>query len=234
MNRSCTLIVFVICSSPMLVGAQVAQTSLAPLPKIADQYTLVGHKNLFSGYPATTTDGMIHVVVEIPAGTNAKWEVDKNDGNLKWEFKNGKPRVVKYLPYPANYGMVPQTILPEELGGDGDALDVLLLGSALPRGAVVKARLIGVLELLDGGEQDDKLLAITPGQPFGDINDLAELEREYPGVASIVQTWFANYKGLGEIEAKGLSGRKDAESVLKAAMENYRRAAAEKEPLAPK
>jgi inorganic pyrophosphatase len=62
-------------------------------------------------------------------------------GNLK----KGVSRVVQSLPYPANYGMIPQTLSPEEIGGDGDPLDVLLLGEAVPRGAYVKGKLIRVM-----------------------------------------------------------------------------------------
>ena len=129
-------------------------------------HTLVGPKNFLKDFEPINSDGTINVVIEIPAGTAAKWEVDKKDGSLKWEFKEGKPRIVKYLGYPGNYGMVPQTLLSKELGGDGDPLDVLVLGKMVPRGSVVDAKLIGILKFLDGGEQDDKLLAVLPGTPF--------------------------------------------------------------------
>ena len=53
-------------------------------------------------------------MVEIPAGSNDKWEVDKTSGALYWEQEDGKPRVVQYLAYPGNYGMIPRTSLPHE------------------------------------------------------------------------------------------------------------------------
>jgi inorganic pyrophosphatase len=93
MKCRCLLLALLVCSVPAPVRGQQARTPAAPLRKTADRYTLVGQKHLFSGYPATATGGMIHVVVEIPAGTSAKWEVDKDDGRLKWEVKNGRPRV---------------------------------------------------------------------------------------------------------------------------------------------
>ena len=55
------------------------------------QYSLASEKHLVQDYPPIDTDLNINVVVEIPAGTNAKWEVDKTSGNLKWDFKKGKP-----------------------------------------------------------------------------------------------------------------------------------------------
>ncbi len=186
-----------------------------------DPYTVVGPKNYVTDYAAMNDDGTVNVVVEIPSGTNAKWEVSKADGVLRWEFKNGAPRVVKYLPYPGNYGMVPRTLLPKELGGDGDPLDVIVLGPAEPRGAIVKVHLIGVLKLLDGGEQDDKLLAIQDGGPLGEVKDIADLDGRFPGVTTIVETWFQSYKGPGVMESKGLAGPEVAREVLVAAAEAF-------------
>ncbi|MCA9215002.1 MAG: ADP-ribosylglycohydrolase family protein, partial [Planctomycetales bacterium] len=59
--------------------------------------------HLVKDYPARPEPGLVNIVVEIPAGTNAKWEVDKQTGRLEWDIRDGKPRVVKYLPYPGNY-----------------------------------------------------------------------------------------------------------------------------------
>ena len=158
-----------------VLGALIALVACRASPadsRAGDTYTVDGELSYADGFPATNADGTINVVVEIPAGTNAKWEVDKDDGDLHWQFKQGAPRVVRYLPYPGNYGMIPSTLLPVETGGDGDPLDVIVLSPALARGAVVRARLIGVLELLDDGEQDDKLLAVLEESPLGHVDDL--------------------------------------------------------------
>jgi inorganic pyrophosphatase len=128
---------------------------------------------------------------------------------------------VDYLGYPGNYGMVPRTLLPKELGGDGDPLDVLVLGPAVPRGAVVRARVIGVLELFDGGEQDDKLLAVLEDTPFADIRDLRELDARFPGVSEIARIWFTNYKGPGVMESRGFGSAERALEILTAAMAAY-------------
>ncbi len=149
-----------------------------------------------AGYAALADErrGLIHFVVEIPAGGNDKWEVDKRTGELHWEQKDGRPRVVQYLPYPGNYGMIPRTSLPSEVGGDGDPLDVLLLGRRVERGRVVRARPIGLLRLVDGGERDDKILAVPLEGPLSDVRDMRSLDTHYPGVRTIVETWFTRYK----------------------------------------
>lgn len=182
-----------------------------------DAYTIVGAANFHSGHAATNADGSINLVVEIPAGTCAKWEVTPDGRALKWEFKKGKPRVVKYLGYPGNYGMIPRTILPKELGGDGDPLDVIALGPAQARGSVVKAKLIGVAKFLDDGEHDDKLIAVLEGSALYEVSTLQELNEKYEGVADIVRLWFSNYKGPGEMEFEGFGEAAAAQKILAAA-----------------
>jgi len=162
------------------------------------------NRNYHIDFPAQPDSGLVNVVVEIPAGTNEKWEVAGN-GKLEWEIEDGTPRVVQYLPYPANYGMIPRTLLPEQAGGDGDPLDVILLGPAQDRGSVVPARAIGILLLEDDGERDDKILAVLLSGPLSDVSDLADLEDRFPGSGSIIETWFSNYKGPDRLESGGFS-----------------------------
>ncbi len=184
------------------------------------------------GILASPAPGTINVVVEIPGGTNDKWEVDKTSGTLEWEQLDGRPRVVQYLSYPGNYGMVPRTSLPSELGGDGDPLDVLLLGPRVERGAVVRARPIGVLRLVDDGERDDKILAVQSTGPLSGIGDLETLEADYPGVLLIVKTWFANYKGAGRVEPGELGDVDVALAIVDEASSYYESSADERRPSA--
>jgi inorganic pyrophosphatase len=188
-----------------------------------DQYTLIAEKSFLSGYEAKNRDGSVNVIVEIPAGTTAKWEVTKPQGQLKWEFRGEKPREVNYLGYPGNYGMIPQTILPKALGGDGDPLDVIVLGHAVARGSVIQAKIIGVLRLLDRREQDDKLIAVMAGTPLYEINSLSELDQRYIGASLIVETWFANYKGPGKMQSRGYGDNNEAYKILDAAISAYKK-----------
>ncbi len=125
--RGKILMIAAIFAGLTLVTGTQAET-IAPNLRLIDSYTIVGPKNFLTDYEPVNRDGTINVVVEIPTGTTAKWEVTKPDGKLQWEFKRGKPRVVKYLGYPGNYGMLPRTLLAKEDGGDGDPLDVIVLG----------------------------------------------------------------------------------------------------------
>lgn len=186
-----------------------------------DAYTLVGDRNFVTGYEPIRDDGDINVVVEIPAGTIEKWEVVKPRGEMKWEFKNGTPRIVEYIGYPGNYGMVPKTLLPEESGGDGDPLDVIVLGPPVKRGSVVKARLIGVLKLLDQGERDDKLIAVLPDSPFHKVTTLTDLNDRFHGVSDIIRIWFSNYKGPGKMVSQGFGDEKEAARILDDAIKAF-------------
>jgi len=186
-----------------------------------DPYTIIGEHHYLHGYEAKTADGNINVAVEIPTGSVAKWEVDKTDGSMKWEILEDGPRKVKYLGYPGNYGMIPQTYLPKDLGGDGDPLDVIVLGPAVERGSVVECKIIGVLELLDRGEQDDKLIAVMKDTPFYEVNSIEELKENFNGALEIVSTWFDNYKGPGKMELQKIADKERAEEILEASINAY-------------
>lgn len=186
-------------------------------------YLLKGEKHFIDGYPALTEDSMLNVVIEIPTGTLEKWEVEKETGYLGLEKRKGVYRKVNYLGYPGNYGMIPQTLLSKEEGGDGDPLDVLVLGEALPRGAIVPCKLIGILKLLDKGEQDDKLIAVAEGHEFFKVNNMAELNANYRGVSEIISLWFSSYKGGTKIEIIGYGEKEEAEEILRAAIKGYQK-----------
>src|SRR5690554_4621208 len=140
------------------------------------QTEITAERHYLHGCPSLAGAGLVNAVIEIPAGTSAKWEVEKNSGNLVWELAGDSLRVVDYLPYPANYGMIPQTLLPKALGGDGDPLDVIVLGPAIERGRIAPCKIIGMLALLDNGEQDNKLLAVAVDSHFATVDDIVALD----------------------------------------------------------
>lgn len=204
-----------------LAFSETTPHTTAMTPK--DDFTIVGNEDLMA-MGAINGDGSVRAIIEIPTGTSAKWEVSKEDPKaVYWEYKQGNPRVVKYLGYPGNYGAIPGTALPKELGGDGDPLDVIVLGQAAPRGEIVDVRVIGVLKMLDGGEQDDKLIAVmTQDSPFAHIKSMAQLDAEFAGVSEIVDLWFVNYKGPdGGMAGLGYEDAESARAVLDAAVENF-------------
>jgi inorganic pyrophosphatase len=166
----------------------------------------------YKALPAMTENG-VNVVVEIPAGTNHKIEYQPRQGRFENDIENGKDRVIQFLPYPGNYGFIPSTLMDEARGGDGDALDILVLGESVPTGEVISVKPIAVLELLDDGEIDSKLIAIPadtslqvlPAQNFQDFLI------QYDAAKRIIESWFLNYKGFGAMQ---LVGWKDEQAAM--------------------
>jgi len=177
--------------------------------------------HLFKDVSVYNSDGKLNVVIEIPAGTNQKWEVNKESGIVEHEIVNGVPRVVQYLPYPGNYGFIPQTILTKEKGGDGDPLDVLVLGESVERGTILEVEVIGILKLLDRGEQDDKIIAVDLNSVFAEVNSIEMLENNFQGITDIIEIWFENYKGVNMMKSNGFQERDSALSIINYAVEEF-------------
>ncbi len=159
----------------------------------------------YKSVPAFTENGNINVVVEIPAGTNHKIEYQKETETFENDLLNDQLRIINFLPYPGNYGFIPSTYMDPSLGGDGDALDVLLIAEHLPTGAIVEARPIAALRLSDAGEIDTKIIAIpvNPDQQLISAGNFVEFMLEYDAARLILEEWFLNYKGLGRTELLG-------------------------------
>lgn len=161
--------------------------------------------------PAIIDQG-IHVVVEIPAGTNHKIEYQTDKSDFEVDQIDGKDRIINFLPYPGNYGFIPSTYMDPARGGDGDALDVLVLGESQPTGSVLKALPVGVLLLKDKGELDSKIIAVPMDstQQTMNIREFSNFLIEYDAAKRIVEEWFLNYKGYGVMELIGWQDEKYA------------------------
>ena len=152
------------------------------------------------------------VVIEIPRGSRNKYELDKPTGLLKVD------RVLySAVHYPANYGFIPRT-----LDDDGDPLDVLVLSQEeVVSGAVVAARVIGVMPMIDQGEVDDKIIAVMLGDPaFETVRTLNDL---LPFRMNEIMRFFGDYKALEEKEVRVAApqGLDDAVKVVERSIAMY-------------
>lgn len=125
-------------------------------------------------YPQKGDPNDVQVVIEIPAGSFTKYELDAKTGQLFVDRFQSMPVV-----YPTNYGSVPSSV-----GPDGDPLDALVITrQPVHPGALIRVRPIGILKMIDGGDVDDKIVAvpISKVDPTYDgietIDDLPEIER---------------------------------------------------------
>lgn len=161
-----------------------------------------------------------NTVIEIPKGSKVKYELDKATGLLKVD------RILySSVVYPANYGFIPQT-----LGDDHDPMDVLvLMQEHVAPLSFLRAKPIGVMHMVDQGEDDDKIICVHLDDPtFRDYNNIEELPRH---IMSEIQLFFEDYKKLEkkEVKVKGFSGPKRAVEIVKKSMEQYQKYKKEQE-----
>jgi inorganic pyrophosphatase len=153
-----------------------------------------------------------NAIIEVPAGTNRKLEIQP-DGQFVAELMNGVPRVVDFLPYPGNYGFIPSTLMDEARGGDGDALDVIIIGETVPVGTVQEFIPIAVLKMIDEDENDTKIIGV-PADPALRVINATNFEQfllAYSAAKTIIETWFEYYQGYGTVQ---ILGWEDEQSAL--------------------
>jgi len=145
-----------------------------------------------------------NMVVEIPKGTQPKLEISKGEymNAIKQDVKNGKLRYVAWK-YPFNYGAFPQTwenpavVHPDtKANGDNDPLDVVdISGSVGKTGEIRHVKILGTYAMIDEGETDWKILCIDVNDPHADkLNDLADIEKVFPGKLKEVFEFLRDYK----------------------------------------
>ena len=158
------------------------------------------------------TKESINVIIEIPKGSNNKYEIDKKTGLIALD------RVLHSAQtFPFDYGFVPQT-----LWDDGDALDVIILATnPLPSGVLIHARPVAIMNMIDGGEADDKLIAVPIDDPRWEVTkDLADIN---PHQLKEIEHFYATYKQLQnkQVTVTGFSGKIEAEKAFVRGQELY-------------
>ena len=135
--------------------------------------------------PGENAPRIVNAIIEIPQGSRAKYEIDKESGLLKMD------RVIySSFYYPINYGFIPQTY-----GGDKDPLDILVITTlAIQPLTLVEAKVIGVTKMIDGGEADDKIIAVALNDPgVNHYNNMEELPQHF---FEELRHFFEEYKKL--------------------------------------
>ena len=172
---------------------------------------------------------LVHAYIEITPYDWVKYELDKPTGYLRVD----RPQRGSSQP-PTLYGIVPRTfcgrrvrdLMPAAERGDGDPLDICVVSERpINRAEVIlDARVVGGLPMIDGGEADDKIVAVLKNDTFwGDVEELDQLPAN---LIERLQHYFMTYKmvpGSGSRVTIGDPyGRRHAEGVVSAAIEDYR------------
>lgn len=155
----------------------------------------------------------INAIIEIPKGSRAKYEIDKASGLIKLD------RVIyASMYYPLNYGFIPQT-----LGEDHDPLDIVVLTQVevVPR-CLIPSKVIGVMQMIDRGEADDKIIAVAEQDPsvshITDVKDLPDHLR------AELKHFFENYKTLEnkKVIVDEFLSKSQATVIIEQSIERYR------------
>ncbi len=162
--------------------------------------------------PGESIPEIVNGIIEIPKGSRAKYELDKESGLLILD------RVLyTSVYYPANYGFIPQTYC-----ADKDPLDILILSQIeLVPLCIVPAKIIGVMRMQDNGEADDKIIAVASGDPsvshYNNINDLPNHTR------TEVMNFFEDYTKLEnkEVVVEEFLGKEIAMEIINESFELY-------------
>ena len=162
--------------------------------------------------PSEITPHDFSAVIEIPKGSNCKYELDKKTGMLRLDRL-----LYTATHYPANYGFIPRTY-----ADDGDPLDVLVLcNAAIYPMTLIRSYPIGVMRMIDVGHIDDKIIAIPYSDPtYRGIKTVDELPAH---IFDEIMHFFSVYKMLENKQTaiKSLFGFKEAEVIIREAIDAY-------------
>ncbi len=159
---------------------------------------------------------VVNAVIEIPLGERNKYEYDKKLQVFRLDRALFSP-----VHFPGDYGFIPST-----LSTDGDPLDVLVLvdQGSFP-GCLIEVRPIGMLEMLDQGVKDEKVLAVANyNARYFEVHSIEDI---YAHMLKVITHFFSIYKDLEGKRTQAL-GWHDAESARRVIMEAHERFRAER------
>jgi len=157
-------------------------------------------------------EAIVNGIIEISRGSKAKYEVDKKSGLLRLD------RVIfSAFYYPINYGFIPRS-----LGEDGDPLDILVLSEvSIQPLCLVKARIIGFMEMIDSGQRDEKIIAVADGDMS--VNHISSIELLPSNFKSELKHFFTEYKRLSNktVEVDEFRNKESALEVIEESFTRY-------------
>jgi inorganic pyrophosphatase len=155
---------------------------------------------------------VVNAIIEIPKGSQAKYELDKKSGLIKLD------RVLfSSVHYPANYGFIPRT-----LSDDNDPLDILVLSSIeVDPLCLIEAKVIGLMRMVDDDEKDDKIIAIAKNDVS--LNYINNLDQLPPHTTTQLQRFFEDYKKLEHkhVIVEKIYGKDEALKIIKESIKLY-------------
>ncbi len=156
----------------------------------------------------------VNTIIEITKGSKTKYELDKESGLLRLDRV-----LLTHLTYPVHYGFIPQTYCP-----DNDPLDVIVICSeqVIPS-SIVEATVIGAIHMIDGGQQDDKIIAVATHDHA--VNTITSLEELPTDLLETIKQFFQNYKTLEKkkVVIEKFFNKAEAQKLVLDALELYKK-----------
>ena len=161
---------------------------------------------------APGTKDIINVIIEIPKGSKNKYEIDKETGLIALDRVRHTSQDVPY-----DYGFIPQP-----WWEDGDPLDVVVLTTyPLVPGLLVKVRPVGLVDMVDSGEGDVKIIAVPASDPrWEHVQDIADVNKH---TLKEIEHYFLTYKQIQkkEVIIKGFHNKAEAQKAFEKAIQAY-------------
>ncbi|MFT2010097.1 inorganic diphosphatase [Pontibacter sp. 13R65] len=169
-------------------------------------------KTDYANLPTYTPNKQLQAVIETPAGNNHKMVFDRTSQEFISEKEAGKDRIIRFLPYPGNYGFIPST----EVGGKGAPLEVLVLSERAETGTVIEIIPIGVLQLEIAGELHPQIIAIParPSEQLISAHDFRSFSKQYPAIKKILEDWFLHHNAAAKTRMGGWRDDKFADQMI--------------------
>mgnify|MGYP001557983833 FL=1 len=155
---------------------------------------------------------LINAIIEIGKGSKNKYEIDKETGLIALDRVSHTSQ-----DFPFDYGFIPQT-----LWDDNDALDVIVLTTyPLNPGILVRVRPVALMNMIDGGDADDKIIGVPEGDPrWNDVKNLSDINKH---TLKEIEHFYSTYKKLQNKEVKvlGFKNSKEAEKAFERGRKLY-------------
>lgn len=165
---------------------------------------------------ANKDEAVINCMVEVSKGSLNKYELITEAGVLKLDRVG-----YSSMSYPFTYGAIPQT-----WDQDGDPLDVEIVGVTewLVPGSLVEARIVGVMKFIDGGEVDDKIIAVlSDDKRMNHVTDISHLGEYFQKETTYYWEHYKDLKKPGTGKVEGFFGRDEAMKIIDECAERYQK-----------
>lgn len=175
--------------------------------------SLAGCKTDYADLSTYSNSRQLQAVIETPAGTSYKVRYNRETKEFVNEKEAGLDRVIRFLPYPGNYGFIPST----ETEEDGRGLGIFVIAESVATGTVMDVIPVATLLLQHVNGDLEAIVVAVPARPSEQLisaTDYRSLSQQYPAVKEIIQKWFAHHHPTAQTKVVGWKDEQFAEKEI--------------------